>query len=101
MSPVFKKGDRCAAANYRPVSLTVVACKILEHIIANHVMKHAETNAILNNNHHGFSACRSTETQLILTVDDIAKHLDGGKLVDMAILDFTKAHPEAPLLWFV
>ena len=55
-------------------------------------MKHAEANSILNNNQHGFRARRSTETQLILTVHDIAKQLDGGKIVDiMAILDFTKA----------
>ena len=61
-----------------------------------HVMKHAEANSILNNNQHGFRARRSTETQLILTVDDIAKQLDGGKIVDMAILDFTKAFDKVP-----
>ena len=96
IAPVFKKGDRSEAANYRPVSLTVVASKILEHIIASHIMKHAEANAILNNNQHGFRARRSTDTQLILTVDDIAKQLNDGKLVDMAILDFTKAFDKVP-----
>ena len=96
VAPIFKKGNRSEAANYRPVSLTVVACKILEHIIVSHVMKHAEANSILNNNQHGFRARRSTETQLILTVDDIAKQLDGGKIVDMAILDFTKAFDKVP-----
>ena len=33
VTPVFKKGDRHLAENYRPVSLTSVSCKILEHII--------------------------------------------------------------------
>ena len=33
ISPIFKKGDRTAANNYRPVSLTSISCKILEHII--------------------------------------------------------------------
>ncbi len=87
---VFKNGDRSVAANYRPVSLTVVCCKILEHIIASHVMKHADANSILSNSQHGFRARRSTETPLILTVNDIAKRLDEGKFVDVAILDFTK-----------
>ncbi|MGL1889688.1 MAG: hypothetical protein OCD76_24455, partial [Reichenbachiella sp.] len=32
ISPVFKKKDRCDPANYRPVSLTCISCKILEHI---------------------------------------------------------------------
>jgi len=33
ISSVFKKGDRSKAENYRPISLTSVACKLLEHII--------------------------------------------------------------------
>ena len=31
--PIHKKGQRSVAANYRPVSLTSICCKILEHII--------------------------------------------------------------------
>ena len=37
ISPVFKKGDRHLPENYRPVSLTSVPCKILEHIICSHM----------------------------------------------------------------
>ena len=33
ISSLFKKGDRSLACNYRPVSLTCVACKLLEHIV--------------------------------------------------------------------
>ena len=36
ISPMFKKGDRSLACNYRPVSLTCVPCKLLEHISAYH-----------------------------------------------------------------
>ena len=32
--PFFKKSDRSLACNYRPVSLTCVPCKLLEHIIS-------------------------------------------------------------------
>ena len=32
ISPVFKKGSELEAGNYRPVSLTCICCKILEHI---------------------------------------------------------------------
>ena len=34
VSPVCNKGLKSAAENYRPISLTSVCCKILEHIIA-------------------------------------------------------------------
>ena len=31
--PFFKKSDRSLACNYRPVSLTCLPCKLLEHIV--------------------------------------------------------------------
>ena len=33
VTPVFKKGEKYDAANYRPVSLTCICCKTLEHIL--------------------------------------------------------------------
>ena len=42
ISPIFKKGDRHTAANYRPVSLTCIWCKMLELIICRHIMNHLE-----------------------------------------------------------
>ena len=33
VAPVFKKRDRHSPANYRPISLTCVCAKLLEHII--------------------------------------------------------------------
>ena len=33
VTPLFKKGDKSDPGNYRPVSLTSITCKILEHII--------------------------------------------------------------------
>ena len=40
VSPVFKKGEKYDAANYRPVSLTCICCKTLEHILVSNINKH-------------------------------------------------------------
>ena len=56
ISPLFKKGDRSLACNYRPVSLTCVPCKLLEHIVYSNIMAHLDEHKLLsekNNMHSG------------------------------------------------
>ena len=96
ISSIFKKGDKHLAENYRPVSLTSVTCKILEHIICRHIMKHLENNKILTNLNHGFRSGYSCETQLITTLNDFLMEHDKGHQVDVAILDFSKAFDTVP-----
>ena len=96
VSCVFKKGDKHQASNYRPVSLTTVCCKILEHIVCRHLMYHLEQNNILTNLNHGFRAGFSCETQLLTTIHDLLQSYDQGKQVDVAILDFSKAFDTVP-----
>ena len=59
VSPVFKKGDKTCPANYRPISLTCILCKLLEHIVTSTVVKHLDQNKILYDLQHGFRAKRS------------------------------------------
>ena len=47
VTPVFKKGNRSLASNYRPISLVCVACKLLEHCRVSHVMQHFDQHNIL------------------------------------------------------
>ena len=94
--PIFKKGERQLASNYRPVSLTSVSCKILEHIVHSQIMKHYDNNSILTDTQHGFRRRRSCESQLLITVDSIAKTLDKGEQVDIILLDFSKAFDKVP-----
>ena len=96
VSPIFKKGDKHSAANYRPVSLTSVCCKICEHIIAKSLMVHLENNEILTDSQHGFRAKRSCETQLLSFIDELHRSVAKGKQIDLAILDFSKAFDVVP-----
>ena len=90
ISPLFKgeKKDRNKAKNYRPISLTSISCKVLEHILHSNIMKHLENNNILTDLQHGFRKHRSCETQLIKTVNDLAKSMDHGEHIDSVLLDF-------------
>ena len=38
VTPIYKKGDKTSPANYRPVSLTCICCKLLEHIICSNLI---------------------------------------------------------------
>ena len=94
--PIYKKGDRTNPANYRPVSLTSIPCKLLEHIIHHHIMNHLDNHQVLTNNQYGFRRGRSCETQLAGLVDDLAKIFDRKSQVDMMILDFSKTFDTVP-----
>ena len=96
ITPVFKKGGRADAANYHPVSLTSIACKLLEHIFCSHVRRHLDNHKILCENNHGFRAKHSRETQLLLTTHEMLKLRDTGKQLDVVILDFSKAFDKVP-----
>ena len=46
--PVYKKGSKSKACNYRPISLTCIASKLLEHIlVSNNIMSHFDDNTLL------------------------------------------------------
>ena len=91
VAPVYKKGEHYDAANYRPISLTCVTCKVMEHIIASSLMEHLDSSGILSKRQHGFRRMRSCETQLLEFVDEILGLMEGGGQVDILIMDFAKA----------
>ena len=95
ISPLFKKGDRSLACNYRPVSLTCVTCKLLEHIVCSNITAHLDEHKLLSDKQHAFRKWPSCETQLATVINDWAKILDNKGQVDTFILDFEKAltHP--------
>ena len=69
VAPIYKKGEKYDPANDRPMSLTCICCKTLEHIIVSNVTRHLASESILADRQHGFlvyfailfilSCCRS------------------------------------------
>ena len=91
VSPIFKKGEKSAAANYRPISPTCILCKVMEHIIASNVVKHLDSNGLMYDLQHGFRERRSCETQLVSIIEDLASKSSQGKQTDLILIDFSKA----------
>ena len=80
ISPLFirsqTEGDRSLACTYRPVSLTCVPCKLLEHIVCSNIMTHLDEHKLLSDKQHALMNWHSCETQLATVVNDWAKILD-------------------------
>ena len=94
--PLFKKGDRSLARNYRPVSLTCIPCMLLEHIVCSNIMAHLDEHELLSDRQHAFRKWHSCESQLTTVINDWAKILDKKGQVDTFILDFEKAFDTPP-----
>jgi hypothetical protein len=89
--PLFKGKSRYDPLNYRPVSLTSVCCRSLERIIVSCLVEFLESNRILSPHQFGFRQGRSTGDQLLLAYSDVSNWVDDGFVVDVVLLDFSKA----------
>ncbi|KAK4830258.1 hypothetical protein QYF61_009351 [Mycteria americana] len=91
VTPIYRKGLKEDLGNYRPVSLTSVPGKIMEHIILSAITQHVQDNQGIRPSQHGFRKGRSCLTNLISFCDKVTHLVDEGKAVDDVSLDFTKA----------
>ena len=96
VSALFKKGKRCLPSNYRPITLTSVACKVLEKIIVKMIQKHLKTNLLEDLHQHGFTINKSTITNLVEALNVWTEALSHGLPVDVIYLDFEKAFDKVP-----
>ena len=54
VTPIYKKGLKSDPSSHRPISLTCICCKIMDHIMLSHISKHIARNNIIINEQHGF-----------------------------------------------
>ena len=95
--PLFKTSDRSLACNYRPVSLTCVPYKLLEHIVCSNIMAHLDKYKLMSDWQYAFRKGHSCETQLTKVINDWAKLLDNRRQVDTFIYWILKRRLIHPL----
>ena len=93
---IFKKGERKKPNNYRPVSLTCIACKVMESIVRDQIMRHMRDDKLFTMKQYGFLDGRSTVLQLLVVLDTWTKIIDEGRTIDCVYCDFTKAFDKVP-----
>lgn len=98
VTPVYKKGDKLDPNNYRPISLTSIACKVMESVISEQIRNFALVRGIIPREQHGFVPGRSIITNLLTCVNDWSLLLDTNTPVDVVYLDFSKAFDRVPKL---
>ena len=78
ITPVYKSNNKnqSKAENYWPISLTSVTCKLMEHFLHSHIMKHLDKDQTLSETQHGFRKLRLCETQLLETMYSISSSLN-------------------------
>ena len=93
VATIFKKGDKHNPCNYRPVSLTCIISKCMEHILVSNIMQHLDSNKILYALQHGFRKTFSCDTQLLSLFQDLSSY---PSQTDLIIMDFSKAFDKVP-----
>jgi len=91
VNPIFKKGSPSNPANYRPISLTCISCKLLEDGVKEAILTHLLTHGLINKNQHGFLNKKSTTTQLLESSHDWNIALSSRLPTYVIYLDYAKA----------
>ena len=94
--PLHKKGSKSSPKKYRPISLTLVAFKLMEKLVRDKTMSHMEEKNLFTKHQHGFRKGYSCVTQLIDVCEKWTEELDNKNSVDVVYLDFQKAFDSVP-----
>ena len=89
--PIYKKGSRLTACNYRPISLLSNLNKILEKLMFSRVYKFIEKYNCIYELQFGFREKHSTNHALINITETIRSALDNNKTVCGIFVDLQKA----------
>jgi hypothetical protein len=97
VTPIYKKkGSPLQPSNYRPVSLTSNIGKVLERIVQQRILHHLASEKLLSPSQHGFSANKSTLTNLLVFDACLATIHNSGHPCDVFTFDFSRTFDRVP-----
>ena len=94
--PIFKKGNKQLASNYRPISLTSIIGKVMESIAKDAIIAHMSQYKLFSDSQHGFLPHKSCTTQLLTAMNHWTESLNSGYATDIIYFDFKKAFDSVP-----
>ena len=96
VTPIYKKGSKNVASNYRPISLTSQVCKVMEKLVKESIVAHLNKRNLIRESQHGFMEGKSCLTNLLSFLETATSYNDDGLPVDVLYLDFSKAFDKVP-----
>lgn len=100
--PIYKKGDRTVAANYRPITLGSAVDKLYNLVLNQRITKHLEAGGGLHDAQHGFREARSAVDNVFMLRACLDARLRAKLDTYLLFLDIEKAYDKvwrAGLLW--
>ena len=88
--PLHKKDDPSKAANFRPITLVPVICKIVEKLVHEQLTTYLTDNHIFSEDQHGFMAQHSTCTALLTVTDEILNGMDRSEISLLTLIDLSR-----------
>jgi len=96
VTPIHKGRDSESPNNFRPVSLTSIPCKMMEHIVLHYLNE--KLDSVLHHPQHGFRRGLSCQTQPCVTYHDLVKAANEGHTTNAVVMDFKMAFDKVPHL---
>ena len=88
--PLYKRNDPSDPANFRPITIVSVICKIIEKVVHIQVSRYLSEQRLFSIDQHGFVANHSTATALVTMTDEILKGMDRSEVSLLALLDLSR-----------
>ena len=89
--PLFKKGPRNLAENYRPISILPTISKLMERIMYDQLYEYLNENSLLSDHQFGFRKFHSTASALLDCTNSWYMNMDRKMFNLVVFLDLKKA----------